>query len=242
MNNSGPQRKIYDRIADCNAEDSLGKIFRRIPQGAKILDVGVGCGALGAMIQNKNNQQTKDNQQNNFGASVIDGIDLDRGMLQQARPYYNDLFQADIDRCSASILGERRYDVIVLADVIEHLQFPSKALSLLSRHLHTGGKILFSVPNVTYLGVICELASGNFRYRDEGLLDKTHLRFFSHQSLVELISDAGLDIVYEDTVEMPLELSEFKDHDASHYLNLDSLSKNPHLMTYQFIVEAVSSA
>lgn len=234
MENTAQQRRIYERIADTNAEDSLGKIFRRIPQeGAKILDVGVGCGALGQMVHQMRHKDKP---------ASIDGIDLDRSMLEQARPYYSDLFQADIDKIDpALIVGSRRYDVIVVADVIEHLQFPARAVQQLGKLLNADGKMLFSVPNVTYIGLLCELASGNFRYRDEGLLDKTHLRFFSYQSLVDLIDGADLQIVFEDTVKMPLEMTEFKDYDASLYFNLDNLAKNPHLMTYQFIVEAVSA-
>lgn len=221
------ERRIYDRIADSEAGDSLGKIFRRISRPSRILDVGVGCGALGQMVQMR-------------GVGTIDGIDFDRLMLERARPYYQDLFEADIDAVDPClVVGARRYDVIVVADVIEHLRFPSRAVKLLSKLLLDGGKMLFSVPNVTYLGVLCELASGKFCYRNEGLLDKTHLRFFSHDSLHEMIADAELMVTHEDTVQMPLSLSEFKDYDPHVFLNMDRVGSMPHALAYQFIVEAV---
>lgn len=226
MTDAAYERKTYDRIADINAEDSLGKIFKRIPTGSTILDVGVGSGALGQMVQT-----------NNVGP--IDGVDIDRRMLERARPFYRNLFKADIDAVDPlKIWDRRRYDVIVVADIIEHLKDPARAVKLLSQVLTPDGKMLFSVPNATYLGLICELASGNFRYNDEGLLDKTHLRFFSFDSLTQMINQSGLRITHQDTVQMPLALSEFKNHDPAYYLNMDNLLDRPHLLTYQFIVEA----
>jgi O-antigen biosynthesis protein len=223
------ERQLYDRVADGDAEDSIGKIFRRIPVGSRILDIGVGCGVLGKIVQERQ-------------IGEIDGIDSDPGMLHRSRPYYRDLFQADLDAVSAKkIVGERKYDVIVLADVIEHLRLPARTVAFLAEVLEPHGKLLFSVPNITYVGVICELASGHFRYRPEGLLDSTHLRFFSFDSLSSLITDSGLVISHYDRVEMPLTSSEFKELNPTDYVNLEQVKKNPHWLTYQFILEATAT-
>ena len=222
-------RQIYDRVPDANAEDSIGKIFRRIPKGSRILDLGVGSGVLGKLVHEQK-------------LGLIDGIDCDTRMLNRSRIFYRDLFKADLDTVGAGqIVGNRKYDIIVLADVIEHLRFPSRTLASLSQVLERGGKLLLSVPNVTYVGVVCELASGQFNYRPEGLLDNTHLRFFSYDALKTLISESGLEISHLDQVTMPLADSEFKHLNPADYLNLEQIMKNPNWLTYQFVAEATAT-
>ncbi|HEX9102209.1 MAG TPA: glycosyl transferase, partial [Polyangia bacterium] len=107
--------------------------------------------------------------------------------------------------------------------------------------LAPAGRILLSIPNVSYAGVIGGLLNGEFQYRSEGLLDATHLRFFTRKSLLEWIDRCDLAVTEIDTVGMPLTQSEF----AAEQLEslppavLRTLLGMPDALTYQFIVEVV---
>ncbi len=80
-----------------------------------------------------------------------------------------------------------RYDCIVCADVLEHLKTPERVLTQCKELLKPGGRLIVSVPNAGYCGLVAELMQGEFRYRREGILDNTHLRFFTRKSLAPVL-------------------------------------------------------
>lgn len=87
------------------------------------------------------------------------------------------------------------FDAIILADVLEHLQDPWHALKNVSNYLKKGGICIISIPNIRELRTIGRiLLKGRFEYRDCGILDKTHLRFFCKKDIVQLVHDEGLKI------------------------------------------------
>jgi 2-polyprenyl-3-methyl-5-hydroxy-6-metoxy-1,4-benzoquinol methylase len=95
---------------------------------------------------------------------------------------------------SRSTLGE--FDLILLLDVIEHLKDPWTTMECLVKdNLRTGGTVITSIPNARNHALVIQLLQGDFRYRDSGVLDKTHLRFFTKKSMTRLIEDAGLKIL-----------------------------------------------
>jgi 2-polyprenyl-3-methyl-5-hydroxy-6-metoxy-1,4-benzoquinol methylase len=86
----------------------------------------------------------------------------------------------------------RTYDLIVMADVLEHLAEPWQALRDLHAHTSENANLLFSVPNVRHYSVVLPLLfSGRFEYQDVGIMDRTHLHFFTRLSLLKALSDAG---------------------------------------------------
>ena len=95
-------------------------------------------------------------------------------------------------------VADGAYDAIVLADVIEHLRAPENVLRGLLPKLSPSGRIVLSVPNVAHWSVRLSLLRGRFRYEETGLLDRTHLRFFTRETLRELIGNVGLVIEREE--------------------------------------------
>src|SRR5206468_5252051 len=87
---------------------------------------------------------------------------------------------------------EAPFDAIVYADVLEHLTDPLRVISDLDRHLAPDGFVIVSVPNIAHLYIRLLLLFGRFDYIDRGILDRTHLRFFTARSLRDFIADAGL--------------------------------------------------
>ncbi len=86
------------------------------------------------------------------------------------------------------------FDTIVMADILEHLRDPAKALARARGLLKPGGSIWISVPNVTHNAVLIEMLNGRFEYRDIGLLDSTHIHFFSSGSLEAAVRGARLEV------------------------------------------------
>ena len=109
-----------------------------------------------------------------------------------AQPHYRRIEVANLDTCDLpTLFAGERYDYIVCADVLEHLVDPGRVLDAAQQLLKPQGRLMISVPNAAYAGLIGELMAGEFRYREEGLLDRTHLRFFTRASLSRFVEERG---------------------------------------------------
>jgi len=103
------------------------------------------------------------------------------------------------------------YDYVIYADVLEHLVEPATVLTETKKILKEDGSVWISIPNVAYNGVIIELINDQFTYRETGLLDSTHLRFFTMNSLDKMVKKCGFKIGFEHNLQNKVSLSEFKD-------------------------------
>ncbi len=215
---------IYQRTVDGSGQDSLSIIARLVRPGESLLDLGMGAGGLGRYISQRQ-------------PLVADGVTLNPAEADLARAWYRQAWVADLDQTDLlALIGELRYDVIVCADVLEHLKAPEKVLAQCKTLLKPGGRLITSVPNAGYCGLVAELIQGDFRYRPEGLLDSTHLRFFTRRSLTRFFDDNGWATASVVTTRRELLESEFKaEFDqlppavARHLLAL------PDALTYQFV-------
>ena len=99
----------------------------------------------------------------------------------------------------------KRFDAIVLADVLEHLVDPWQVMNLLPGLLKPRGLIIASIPNAAFLYVRLMLLMGRFNYMDSGILDSTHLRFFTRKSSIQLIESANFDVTRVNPTPIPLE-------------------------------------
>uniref|UniRef100_UPI0028A18B45 glycosyltransferase n=1 Tax=Candidatus Igneacidithiobacillus taiwanensis TaxID=1945924 RepID=UPI0028A18B45 len=209
-----------------NDNDSLAKIARLVPPGSTVLDVGCGVGRLGQFLAIDR-------------GCAVDGINANRMELDLAGPFYRLLWEWNLERhhLPRSLL-KQRYDIIVCADVLEHLRDPGRLLQLLQTVLQPTGKILISIPNIGHIGIILELLGGDFHYRHEGLLDETHLRFFTRQSFLRFLKDYGFSGSIVDETVVPLQASEFAQW-ATHLIQLNLRQDlNKDKIVYQYIVVA----
>lgn len=223
--------KIYFREVDPHGNDSLSKISRRIAPDSRVLDLGCGPGALGSILAAKR--------------CTVDGVEANAEAAALAAPHHRRVVVADLEsEALATHFAGQRYDYIVCADVLEHLRQPERLVAQLPALLTPAGRILLSIPNVAYAGLVGALINGEFHYRSEGLLDATHLRFFTRTSLLDFIAHCGLHVTGIDTVGMPLNESEFA---GDHLERLPpavqrTLLAQPDALTYQFIVEIAAAA
>ena len=227
---SSAERNLYDRgPIRKDSKDSLAKIGRRIPERSIVLDVGCGVGVLRCWV-------TKAKQ------CVVDGIELNPRSAAIARDCYRDVWEIDVESNRLNdTLKSRRYHAIVCADILGHLRAPGELLRHLEQHLDLDGRLYISVPNIAHIGVILEILSGEFLYRDEGLLDRTHLRFFTRKSILRLLLENGYSAKVVDHNVVDVQKSEFSTHNTQ-YLSqglLKEIQKSKDNIVYQFVIEAV---
>lgn len=158
-------------------------ILELVPAGAKrVLDVGCASGALGKEIKAKH------------PGTIVHGIERADAPLAAAQANLDRVFPADLEKGIPELDGP--YDVIIFGDVLEHLVDPWNLLRALSAHLSPEGRVIASIPNLRYYKVVRDLVlKGRFTYRESGILDSTHLRFFTRHEMEKLFARAGLDVV-----------------------------------------------
>jgi 2-polyprenyl-3-methyl-5-hydroxy-6-metoxy-1,4-benzoquinol methylase len=127
------------------------------------------------------------------GATWIAGIDLDRRSAEQAATRFDSVLVGDV----SDLLDELddRFDLIVCADVLEHLADPWAVVGRLRELAAPGGRIVASIPNVRFYRALWEIAFGHgFRYAPEGIFDRTHLRFFTSATIRALLQQGGWEV------------------------------------------------
>lgn len=146
------------------------------------LDVGCGIGLNGAALRRT-------------GARVT-GIEIVPASIARAERVLDEVIAADItsDALGAA-LGERRFDLLLFADVLEHTTDPAAVLRRLLPHLEEDGHVIVSLPNVAAWPVRLGLLAGRFDYEPSGILDDTHLRFFTRDSAIALCREVGLEVL-----------------------------------------------
>jgi trans-aconitate methyltransferase len=151
---------------------------------AVVLDVGCFCGASGEWLKKKYPQ-----------ARVV-GIEPSAKAAAEARKRLDAVLQGRLEEVdlSQADVGPRSVDVIVLADVLEHMYDPWRALGMLRPLLRGEGVILASIPNIRNWAIMEQLAQGDFPYAESGLLDITHIRFFTRQGVQRMFEETGFTI------------------------------------------------
>ncbi|HNT38930.1 MAG TPA: methyltransferase domain-containing protein [Rubrivivax sp.] len=187
---------VYRRTVDEQERSSLSVLAAMVPAGARVLDLGTGSGALGRLLQQR--------------GCRVDGLTISSAEYHLARDAYQRLELLDLeDEAWAQRFEAGGYDCIVCADVLEHLREPQRVLQACAGLLRAGGRLLASIPNVAYAGMIVELMHGDWKYGPEGLLDRTHLRFFTRRSFSRLLEDEGWQVERVEPIDATWYYTEF---------------------------------
>jgi len=150
-----------------------------VPLGAKkILELGCGTGAFAAQIKKRNTCE-------------VWGIELVEKQAHKAKEILDKVIIGDVTTEVARLPG-RYFDCVVCNDILEHLVDPYTLLKTLTKHITTQGVLVASIPNVRYYRVVKDLLiHGDWRYKESGVLDKTHLRFFTRKSIIRELDENG---------------------------------------------------
>ena len=130
----------------------------------------------------------------NMGCAVT-AVEVNEESAEQARPYANRLIVGDIERSETWEQIRGPFDYAMCGDVLEHLTDPWEVLRRVRTVLSPNGYVVASIPNIAYYKVRKQLLLGRFEYAEHGLLDRTHLRFFTRKSALALFEDAGFNVL-----------------------------------------------
>lgn len=169
-----------------NKNSSWTLVYELIEDGSKVLDVGCSSGYFDEILINDKN-------------CTVDGVELDKADADRASKICRSVVVGNIEDDQFPIDSlEGKYDYILFIDVLEHLLDPSAALRKVSKLLNENGKIVFSIPNMANSSVRLQLLQGNFDYESEGLLDETHLHYYTAHTIDLMVKKSML---YYDTIQ-----------------------------------------
>jgi 2-polyprenyl-3-methyl-5-hydroxy-6-metoxy-1,4-benzoquinol methylase len=223
-----PLASIYEVPVDPEAENNVHAMtLALVGHNKRVLEVGCASGYFTEALTNQ-------------GCNVV-GIELDNEMADIAEKWAERVVVGDLESPAfwQKLEGEQ-FDAVTFGDVLEHLRDPLAALRAAVRYLKPSGIVAISVPNVAHGDVRIALLQGKFPYGPWGLLDRTHIRFFTKESLRALVKEAGLVTVETRRKVVPLfqtELDVTRESVDPSTINL--ILEDPEAETYQFVVKAV---
>lgn len=203
---------------------SWQKTFNLVPAKSTVLDIGCSTGVFGErLIVEKD--------------CVVDGIEIDKGDILAAKKVLRNVYDINIELQEINL--PQKYDVVFMGDVVEHLARPAQTLVKVRDLLKPEGIFLFSIPNITHMSVRLMLLQGRIEYGRTGLLDETHLHFYSSAEIKRVLQAAGytlvsLDCTINDLPESVLE-AELKKIGLEATPEFKKLAQSLDAVAYQFI-------
>jgi 2-polyprenyl-3-methyl-5-hydroxy-6-metoxy-1,4-benzoquinol methylase len=219
----------YDTELDpANANTSHAQILELVGANKRVLDIGCATGYLARALVEQ--------------GCTVSGVEYDADAAEQARPTLDRLVVGDLEQLDlVESFGREQFDALVFGDVLEHLRDPLAVLRKARPLLAHGGCVVISVPNIAHGAARLALLKGRWEYRQLGLLDTTHLRFFTLASVRDLLREAGLAAVevrrtIADIFETELAIKP-EDYDPE---LIEEVRADPESTTYQFVVRGVA--
>lgn len=203
------------------------QILDAIATGSRVLDLGCSQGLLAHELAKK-------------GCHVVG---VDQLPPERVKLPYERYVQANLDDPALALPFGREFDVVILADVIEHLVHREAVMELVRRHLVEEGRLIISTANIAIWFYRISLLLGRFEYSPRGILDETHVRLFTHSTFERLVRMAGFEIIGRRTTPLPFEIV-FQTHAANPFIRFLDTTYHfltrlwPALFAYQFILEA----
>jgi SAM-dependent methyltransferase len=174
-------KRQYAEKGDDYFEYPRPEMLALFPAGAKrVLDVGCGAGAFGVELKKK-------------AAAEVWGVEPDLKSFEKAVTRLDRAFLGFFDEKTG--LPEKYFDCIFFNDVLEHMVDPAAALQLAKKLLAPAGRVIASIPNIAHFPTVWHLVfGGEWRYAERGILDRTHLRFFTRSSIAEMFTANGFHV------------------------------------------------
>ncbi|MCK5829020.1 MAG: glycosyltransferase, partial [Methylococcales bacterium] len=210
--------------------DSHMGLAMRIKPKQSVLELGCSSGYLSKFLKEE------------LDCTVV-GVDIDSYSAEQAKPFCDKVIVADLDDDAwlAEII-DQQFDVVLCADVLEHLKKPIALLKSLKPFLHEESRLFASVPNIAHASVRLELLQGHFDYESLGILDDTHLHFYTRDGFISMLMQAGYvccDILYSthDLADEAID-EHLKNVGLVASETTRKLLHEPDAQAYQFIIDA----
>lgn len=220
----------YEKDIDLeDPNDTHARLIEMVGREKKVLDLGCSTGYVARVLSER-------------GCSVT-GIEVDVEAAREAEKHCRKVLVADLDGIdlARSLAGEA-YDVCLFGDVVEHLKEPGRLLVGARGVLSEGGYVVLSVPNITHASIRLMMLEGRFEYEETGILDDTHLRFFTRRSITDLLEGCGFLVDVMDWTEQRVSEGELRSAlDPLGIANLEKVIESFsswESVAYQYVIKA----
>lgn len=219
---------IYEQVVDPEADNNAHAFtLGMVGFNKAVLEFGCASGHVTKALVDR-------------GCRVV-GVEVDPEAARAAEAWAEEVVVGHVEQDDVwDHLSAEKFDAVLFGDVLEHLGDPLTTLRTAVRCITPSGFVVLSVPNIAHGDVRLSLLQGSFEYRETGLLDRTHLHFFTKDSLVDLCRQAGLAVVDIKRVVIPLfqtELGLLRDDFEP--ATIDRILEDPEAESYQFVIKAV---
>lgn len=176
-----PYTSKYDQLLQTGGYSTTHVyLLQQIPPRSLVLELGPSSGYMTKILAQQD--------------CLIDAIELNPDDAEKARKYCRKIIVGSLEDDAPFGQLHGPYDYVLLADVLEHLRAPERVLQHVRARLTSASTVLVSLPNIAYWEMRLALLKGRFDYTDTGLLDRTHLRFYTHKTATAIFKDAGFRI------------------------------------------------
>ena len=189
-----------------------------------VLEIGCGCGATLSHIKYL------------YPNASVHGVELMENVADLGR-YMADVINGDIESMILPY-DANQFDYMIMGDVLEHLRDPEDAIRRLKKFLKPGGKIIASIPNLMHISVIAPLLQGDFTYQDEGLLDRTHIHFFTKNEIIRMFSRLDFHVANIAATLCNTEENKVDEDFKNAILALPQIADKEQFRIYQYLVVA----
>ena len=188
----------YDCELNLKDRNSLSILIERVRPNSIVLEFGPANGRMTKYMKEQLN-------------SKVYAVEIDEDSAKDAEKYTEKIIVDSIENYTwKEEFKNIKFDYIIFADVLEHLYYPEKVLLNVKEFLKEDGSVLVSIPNIAHNSIIINLLKNEFNYNPTGLLDNTHIRFFTKKTFDELIEKTGYFISYETAIFLNPENTEFR--------------------------------
>jgi len=221
-------RHNYEYDVYLEGQTAPAKVVRMVGKNKKVLEIGAGPGSITKHLVKSGN-------------CIVTALEIDQEAIKKLSEFTESIYSADLNSESWPNLLENDspFEVIVAADVLEHLYDPWTTLRLMKNLLTKDGHLVISLPHIGHNAICACLLNGDFNYRDWGLLDRTHIRFFGLKNIQAMFESADLAINQAEFVIVRPEETEFAESWKklpTHVRN--ALSENKFGSVYQVVIKA----
>lgn len=211
----GDENSVYDI-------NHLPAILSWVKPNSRVLEFGPAMGYMTRFMKESLNCR-------------VTAIEISPEMAKNAGKYTEKIIVANLDTDNWANGLEGTFDFIIFADVLEHLRDPQSILQTAVSFLSKEGCVLTSIPNIAHASIILSLIDGEFDYQKYGLLDNTHVHFFTRKSIKTMIDICGLECIHEKNIIITPGATEFHKFFITHPLAAFSLLGKRDILVYQFV-------
>ena len=219
---------IYDAKVDPLAPNNAHSLaLQLVGFNKNVLELGAAGGSVSTVLKERGN--------------TVVAVERDGRQLDSLQQICDEVLITDLNWLDLSLkLNSRKFEVILAGDVLEHCLHPELVLLQLHDLLAPDGYVIVSIPNIAHADIRLSLLSGKFEYQDQGLLDRTHIRFFTRATFNHFVEDNGFSIDQIFGATVPIGATEFGRHDPNiPWSTIEYIEKDRDATVYQYVSKLV---